>query len=145
MNIFLRIITIIVFCLIVSGCSSTNQNSNFSNRLTPEQLSLLKVSRDYILPKRTIPSVGHNDPQINSAMFAMQKLALQQGLIFDGAKSSEGFVVVGKEGKNGQMVLILLIYKAPNGMVAFQDTHRWKAVDMSSGLRMRDRFLNELR
>jgi hypothetical protein len=74
----------------------------------------------------------------------MQRIATDEGLIFDGSRTADGTVIVGRMGSTDQMVLAIAVY-AKDGGVAMQDAYDWKLSDMSEGNRMREHFLNTLR
>ena len=74
----------------------------------------------------------------------MQRIAADEGLIFDGSRAADGTVIVGRRGSADQMVLAIAVYPKA-GRIAMQDVYNWKASDMSEGFRMRQRFLDTLR
>jgi hypothetical protein len=108
-------------------------------------MSLLAFSQGYALPEHNVVPTEHADSEIAAISSAMQGIAKRQGLVYDGHKAHEGFVAVGKEGSNGQLILILKLYRASNGRIAFQDTHLWNGADMSQGMKMRSTFLSALK
>lgn len=107
-------------------------------------MRLLSVLRDYRLPAQSVSPTRNADPQVDAAIQSMRKNAEEQGLIFDGARASEGTVIVGRMGSADQMLVAISVYSV-SGRVAIQDVHQWKAADMSEGARMRERYLSSLR
>ena len=135
--------TCILITLSMYGCSSQYGATGVTG-LTPEQMSLLAFSQGYALPEHNVAPTAHTDREIATITSAMQGIAKTQGLVYDGHKATEGFVAVGKDGANGQMILILKLYRASNRRIAFQDTHLWNGADLYQGMTMRSKFLSAL-
>jgi hypothetical protein len=129
--------------MLLGGCSILEPMPD-SGQPTPIQLNLSDLLQDYRLPAQSIPPSTNSDPQVDAAIHSMQRIATVEGLVFDGSRTAEGTVIVGRMGSADQMVLAIAVYPK-DGRVAMQDAFNWKLSDMSKGNRMRDRYLNALR
>ncbi len=134
---------IVPIVMLLAGCSIIDPMPE-SRDPSPVQLSLSGMIRTYRLPSQSIPPSTNNDPQVDAAIHSMQRIAADEGLIFDGSRAADGTVIVGRMGSTGQMVLAMAVYPK-TGRIAMQDVYQWKATDMSEGFKMRERFLETLR
>lgn len=127
--------------LILTACASPRGGVGTAQMDALAGVSFL--SRDYRLPESDIPATQHDDSGVLSVIRGLQRRANQQDLIFDGSKAGEGVVVVGKQGNHDQMLLILHVYRTPDGGFAWRDLHSWNGADMRAGMKMRDRFFSD--
>jgi hypothetical protein len=139
----MKTLLIIPVIMLLAGCSILEPMPD-SGQPSPVQLSLSGLLQGYRLPAQSIPSSTNSDPQVDAAIHSMQRIATDEGLIFDGSRAADGTVIVGRTGSTDQMVLAIAVYPK-DGRVAMQDAYNWKASDMSEGFRMRQRFLQTLR
>ena len=105
----------------------------------------MSVLVNYQLPAQsTPPAARHADPQVDSVLQKMMAVAKQQGLIFDGSRSAEGIVVVGRAGKSGKPMLVAIAVYPKAGRVAMQDTMTSNGADYRDATQMKERYLNAL-
>jgi hypothetical protein len=103
----------------------------------------MDVLAGYQLPAASVPPAPNADPDVQAAISKMAGVAAEQGLIFDGSRTSQGIVVVGRQGTGGPVLLALSVYKK-GGRVAVQDAFNANGADYRDGMKMRQQFLSAI-
>lgn len=132
-----------VAVLAFQGCLSL-QPSSGGGEPSPAQWQLVRLFNNYQLPPQSIPPTKNADVQIERVIQKMETKAADLGLVFDGRQAAEGFVVVGKKGQTGELLLAIAVTNV-GGRVAIQDSSKSNGNDFLEVGRMRNRYLQSLK
>src|SRR3990172_6079184 len=136
-----RVLVFFVAIGALGGCATPDFQKH---ELSDRQLKLIAKLQAYELPSQSVPSTEVADQLLAAATSAAFRIALEMGLTADASAAGDGIVIVGKKVEERQMVLAVQFYVAPDGRVAFEETYRWKGIDMSAGSAMREKYLSIL-
>ncbi len=95
-------------------------------------LALLTLVRHYDLPPRSVEPTPHRDAPVNSVIRQLQRIADEQGLIFDGRHAAQGLVVIGRPGIADDILLALAVYHG-RGRLGIQHLPDWAEADTDAG------------
>ena len=129
--------------LLPSGCALLYDRVPSGRDPSAAQTMLFHALDHYALPPRSIAPTPNKDSHVDAAIHSMQKVAEDQGLVFDGSRATQGIVIVGRMGSAGPMILAVAVYSVGN-RIAMEDVSREKAPDISAAARMRKQFMGTL-
>lgn len=131
-----------LWAILLSCCS---QGRRFSTGPSERIISLSASMDAYELPSESRSQGTHNDPVIKRLLLEARVAAQEQELVFDGRRSSEGIVVVGRRHEAGTLMLALQFYRVPDGRYAFEHFTKSSASGMSAMSRLEKKFLSSVK